>query len=147
MQAIAVSQPPPSANPLTAAITGLPRFSTRSRTACPNVLDFSRFDGADLRKLTDIGAGDECFVTGSSQDDAAHGVVVLCILEGGFKILPRSLVQSVEDFRSIEGDIGDWALLRVKDTVSDQFFVAVVLIIGSCLGLRLFVRHLVTERR
>ena len=35
VQAIAVSQPPPRANPLIAATTGLPRFSIRSSTACP----------------------------------------------------------------------------------------------------------------
>src|SRR3984893_11223023 len=41
VQAIAVSQPPPSANPLTAAITGLPRSSIRSRTSWPKRLDCS----------------------------------------------------------------------------------------------------------
>src|SRR6266446_3499568 len=38
VHAIAVSQPPPSAKPLTAAITGLPRFSMRSRTLWPKRL-------------------------------------------------------------------------------------------------------------
>jgi cytochrome bd-type quinol oxidase subunit 1 len=37
----AFSQPPPSAKPLIAAITGLPRFSTRSSTSCPELLDRS----------------------------------------------------------------------------------------------------------
>ena len=41
VHAIAVSQPPPSAKPLTAAITGLPRFSMRSSTSCPKRLDSS----------------------------------------------------------------------------------------------------------
>ena len=41
VQAIAVSQPPPSAKPLTAATTGLPRFSMRSSTPCPKRLDCS----------------------------------------------------------------------------------------------------------
>ena len=41
LQAIAVSQPPPSAKPLMAAITGLPRFSMKSSTPCPNRLDSS----------------------------------------------------------------------------------------------------------
>src|SRR5580658_1327259 len=35
VQARASSHPPPSANPLMQAITGLPRFSIRSSTACP----------------------------------------------------------------------------------------------------------------
>src|SRR2546425_2711270 len=39
VHAMAVSHPPPSAKPLTAAITGLPRFSIRSSTACPKRLD------------------------------------------------------------------------------------------------------------
>ena len=41
VQAIAVSQPPPSAKPLMAATTGLPRFSIRSSTLCPKRLDCS----------------------------------------------------------------------------------------------------------
>ena len=41
VHAIAVSQPPPSAKPLTAAITGLPRFSMRSSTSWPKRLDRS----------------------------------------------------------------------------------------------------------
>src|SRR3984957_2130152 len=41
VHAIAVSQPPPSAKPLTAAITGLPRVSMRSSTPWPKRLDCS----------------------------------------------------------------------------------------------------------
>jgi len=41
VHAIAVSHPPPRAKPLIAAITGLPRFSTRSSTSCPTRLDLS----------------------------------------------------------------------------------------------------------
>ena len=77
---------------------------------------FLRFDGADLRELINVGARDECFIAGSSQDDAAHGGVILCILERGLKILPRSLVQSVEDFRPIESDIGNRAFLGIQDS-------------------------------
>src|SRR5438034_201484 len=35
VQAMAISHPPPSANPLMQAITGLPRFSIRLSTLCP----------------------------------------------------------------------------------------------------------------
>ena len=45
VQAIAVSQPPPRAKPLIAAITGFPRFSIRFRTACPKLLDLSASTG------------------------------------------------------------------------------------------------------
>ena len=45
---------------------------------------FLSFDGADLRELVDVGASDERFVAGSSQDHAAHGGVILRILESGF---------------------------------------------------------------
>jgi len=69
VQAIAVSQPPPSAKPLTAAITGLPRFSTRLRTSCPYELDFFRLDGGDPGELADVGSGDERLVASSGQDD------------------------------------------------------------------------------
>ena len=87
----------------------------RLRTSCPNVLDFSASTARDLSELADVGAGDECFIAGSSQDDAAHGGVIPCILKSGLEILPRSLVQSVEDFRAIESDIGDRAFLGVQD--------------------------------
>jgi len=45
------------------------------------VLDFSASTALILQKLAGYRRRDECFVAGSSQDDAAHGVVILCILE------------------------------------------------------------------
>src|SRR4029077_17359121 len=74
------------------------------------------FNCGDLRELTNVGACDECFIAGSSQEDATHGGVILCILERGLKILPRSLVQSVKDFRPVESDISNRAFLGIQDS-------------------------------
>ena len=46
------------------------------------------FDRRDMRELADVGAGDEGFVAGSGQDDAAHRGVVPRILEGRAQVLP-----------------------------------------------------------
>src|SRR5205823_10962420 len=51
--------------------------------ALPKRARLLSFDCGDLRELVDVGACDECFIAGSSQDDAAHGGVILCILECG----------------------------------------------------------------
>ena len=91
MQAIAVSQPPPSAKPLTAAITGLPRFSMRFRTPVRNVLDLSASTARDLGEFADVGAGDERLVACSGQDHAAHVGVIPRVLEGRSQVLPRCL--------------------------------------------------------
>ena len=115
VQAIAVSQPPPSAKPLMAAITGLPRFSMRSRTSCPKRLDCSASNAVDMRELADVGAGDERLVAGAGQDDAAHCGVVPRILEGGPQILPGRRIQGVEHLGPIDRHIGDRALLLVQD--------------------------------
>jgi len=54
-----VSQPAASAKPLTAAITGLPRSSMRSRTSCPKRLGLLGLERGHVRELADVGAGDE----------------------------------------------------------------------------------------
>jgi hypothetical protein len=89
VQAMAVSQPPPSAKPLIAAITGLPRFSTRLRTACPKLLDSSPFDGGEPGHLVDVGTGNECLVPRPRQDDTSHLVIVPRGFESSSQILPR----------------------------------------------------------
>ena len=94
VQAIAVSQPPPSAKPLTAAITGLPRFSMRSSTVLPEAAGRLGVDRRGVRELADVGAGDERLVAGARQDDAAHGGVVARVLEGRLAGPPTSGVFS-----------------------------------------------------
>ena len=56
-----------------------------------------------------------------AQEDATVRGVILCILERGLKILPRSLVQSVEDLRPIESDIGNGAFLGIQDSFEIWF--------------------------
>ena len=102
MHAIAVSQPPPSAKPLMAAITGLPRFSMRSSTSCPNRLDCSASNAGGLCELADVGAGDEGLVARSCQDDTAHVGVVPRILKGGSQVFPRRRIQCIEHLGPID---------------------------------------------
>ena len=115
VHAIAVSQPPPSAKPLTAAITGLPRFSMRSSTCLPEAAGLLCFERGDVRELADVGAGDERLVAGAGQDDAAHRGVVPRILEGGPQFRPCRRVEGVEHLRPIDRHVGDRALLLVQD--------------------------------
>src|SRR5437016_7614624 len=88
VQAIAVSQPPPSAKPFTAAITGLPRFSIRLRTACPKAEDLSASTGRDMRELADVRSRDERFVARTGENDAVHRGVISRILESRPQISP-----------------------------------------------------------
>src|ERR1035438_9565208 len=51
VQASATSQPPPSAKPFTAGITGLPRVSIVSRSACPFRAKARAETGVNVRKI------------------------------------------------------------------------------------------------
>jgi hypothetical protein len=82
VQAIAISQPRPNAKPLIAAITGLPKFSTRLRTSRPTLLDPLRLDRSDSHEFADICSGDERVVTRPRQDDAAHSGIISGSFEG-----------------------------------------------------------------
>ena len=75
VHAIASSQPPPSANPLMAAITGLPRCSIRSKTCWPRRA-CSLPSPASARELVDVGAGDERLVARAGHDHGADRRVV-----------------------------------------------------------------------
>ena len=58
------------------------------------------FDRRDMSEFADVRAGDERFVAGSGQDDAAHCGVIPRVLEGGSQILPCRRIQSVEHLRA-----------------------------------------------
>ena len=67
-QPSASSQPPPSAKPLTAAMTGN-GASSSARPAVPGVAKALASAGSS-RHLGDVGAGDERLVAGAGQDRA-----------------------------------------------------------------------------
>ena len=77
VQAIASSQPPPSAKPLIAAITGLPSLfdGIEDQLAAPRVR--LAFDRRQRRQFVDVGAGDERLLARPGEDDRAHAVVGL----------------------------------------------------------------------
>src|SRR6185369_3969578 len=70
---------------------------------------------ADMRELANIGTGDECLVSSSREDDAAHHRVVARVLEGRPEIGPGWGVKGVEDLRAIDGDVGNAAFLFISD--------------------------------
>ena len=110
VHAIASSQPPPSAKPLIAAMTGLPRFSIRSKhvLAAQRVLASA---GRRLhRQLVDVGAGDERLLARAGDDHDAHAVVVLQRRASRGAARRASRVQRVEDLRTVDGDDGDRAV-------------------------------------
>jgi hypothetical protein len=80
-QASTSSQPPPSAGPLTAAITGLPRFSSgegRVRRVRRRLCRLEVAGLADLQQFLDVGAGNEGIARAG--DDQALDAVLLCAM-------------------------------------------------------------------
>ena len=77
-------------------------------------------DCAGLREVADVSAGDEGFVARTGQDDAAHGRVVLSILEGGPQLLPCRPVQGVQHLGPVDGHISDRATLLVENVREPQ---------------------------
>ena len=72
VHAIASSQPPPSAKPLIAAITGLPRCLDEIEHVLPGERMLAAGDGRLHRELVDVGAGDERLLARAGQDDDAE---------------------------------------------------------------------------
>jgi hypothetical protein len=59
VQAIAVSQPPPSAKPFTAAITGLPSVFDERESHLAPLAELTRLLAVDGRELCDIGTSND----------------------------------------------------------------------------------------
>ena len=114
VQAIASSQPPPKAKPLTAAMTGLPRFSMSCGEALPVsrlVLGLGR---GVVGHFADVRAGGERLVAGAGQDHAAHRGIVTGILEDLAQLRDGGLVEGVEHLRPVERHIRDRSLFLVQ---------------------------------
>ena len=81
----------------------------------PETAGLFGLESGQVCELADIGAGDEGLVAGTRQDDAADRRIIACILEGLAQVRPGRRIQRVEDFRAIDGDVGDAVLDRVED--------------------------------
>ncbi len=73
------------------------------------------FESGDMSEFADVRAGDERFVAGSREDDAANFSVVPRIFEGGPQVLPCRRIQGVEHTRPIDRHIRDRILLFIQD--------------------------------
>ena len=89
MHAIASSQPPPSANPLTAAMTGLPSRSMPSNNAWPAPRVLAAADRRLHGQFLDVGAGDERLLARAGQHDRAHAGVVARRVDGRVEFVQR----------------------------------------------------------
>ncbi len=126
VQAMASSQPPPSAKPLTAAMTGLPRCSMRSNTRWPSSACALAASGVSVASSCDVRAGHERLVAGSGQDDGPHRRVGLQAAHRVAQFGQRGRVERVEHLRPVDRDGGDGPVDRDEEV---------------------FVRHRVTRSR
>src|SRR5207249_9896397 len=144
VQAMAVSQPPPSAKPFTAAITGLPRFSIRARTRGPKVLDFSASTAltcaSSLMSAPAMNALSPAPVRMTPRTAASSCASSNAALRSSHVLLFRAL----RTFGRLRVTQAMAPFLAYK-IVSRFSSVVVVLINVSSLKLRLFVRHLIQK--
>jgi hypothetical protein len=84
-------------------------------TACPERVFCSASTGVSGRDLVDIGAGDECLLTGPGNDGATDFRIVFGVLECRAQIGECSLIEGVEDLGTIHRDVREPALLLVKN--------------------------------
>ena len=120
VQAIAVSQPPPSAKPLIGRDHRLAEILDEIEDLLAEAARLLCLERRDMRELADVGAGDESLVAGACQDDAAYRGVVARILEGRPQILPGRRIQRVEHLGPIDRHIGDCAFFLVEDICQRQ---------------------------
>jgi len=115
VHAIAVSQPPPSAKPLMAAITGLPRFSMRSSTSCPKRLDCSAWKAvtcaSSLMSAPAMNALSPAPVRMTPRTEASF----LASSNAFLKSDPRRRIKRVEDLWAIDGDVSSAPFLLIND--------------------------------
>src|SRR6266404_1955856 len=88
--------------------------------ALPEAAGLLGLDGRHIRKLGDVGTGNECLGAGARQDDAAHRRIVPGILEGLPQVRPRRGIEGVEDLRAIDRDIGDAATFLIENVCERQ---------------------------
>ncbi len=98
---MASSHPPPSAQPLTAAITGF--VILRIRSHWPMRFVSSMSIGRGVRHLADVGAGGEGTLV-SGDHDGADRVVAVELLQGGAQGIHDLAVQRVELLRPVEAN-------------------------------------------
>ena len=107
---IAISQPPPSAKPATAAMTGLRQRPIRSPGE--EIVSHHLREAAPAHFL-DIGPSRESAVR-AGQDKAADAVVRLQYVEGGVQLGDQRRVERVQRFGPVEGNQAD-ALLPLDE--------------------------------
>src|SRR5664279_21647 len=106
VQASATSQPPPSAKPFTAAITGLPRVSIVSRSACPFRAKARAETGVNVRKIVTSAPAMNAFSPAPVRITAPTASSPRA-LEGGRKPLHHLRVQRVELVGPVDRDRED----------------------------------------
>ena len=114
---MASSQPPPSAKPFTAAMTGLPSCSIEIEyllAAAARALGAVR---RVARELMDIRSSHERLVAGAGHDDAADRVVVLKIEDCLPELVERRRVERVQTLRAMNRENRDAGLTLDKQVV------------------------------
>ena len=101
---MASSQPPPSAKPATAAITGL-RACGDAMPVRGEIAEESVGEGL-VRHLLDVGAGRKCFFR-AGDDHAADVAVGLETVDGVSEFAHQRAVERVERLRAVEPDEPD----------------------------------------
>ena len=103
---MASSQPPPSAKPFTAAITGFGSVSSARNTVWPRRARHFAPAGVIFFQLGDVRAGDER-PAGPREDDAPHVLPTADLLDRPRELDERRVVQRVELVGTVDRDRGD----------------------------------------
>ena len=118
-QAATRPTPPPSAAPLTMAIT-----ASGTRRGAQHQLERARVGAVALLVVgrgalhpVEVGAGREA-LAGAGQHDGAHGGVLAQRLEGVRQVRDQRLVERVVELRPVQGDPGDRAVARDRTSAS-----------------------------
>lgn len=109
-----ISQPPPSAKPLTAAITGMGKVSSLRNTSLPFLPKASPSALVRGAHLADIGAGHKALFTRSGEDEATDGFLIDRV-EGLIQLIQHGAVQRIEGLGTVDGDNTDLAFHFIGD--------------------------------
>ena len=113
MHASAVSHPPPRGETVHGRYDGRAQALDQIHYRLPIARLLLRFDGRVCRDLVDVGAGDECFVSGPGNDCAADFRIVFSVLKCLTQIGECSSIQGIQDLGTIHCDVSETVLLLV----------------------------------
>src|SRR4029077_216275 len=117
----------------------LPQVLNQIKDILPAMRIFLPGNRVLFRQFTYIGAGNECLLTGTGEDDDTNCGVVLDVMKRSPQFFHGGHVERIEDLRAVDGDVSDGVFLFEKyvfEVHKNQSHPSVILSVAKRIVLR-----------